>query len=363
MQRKETFATSGPHIKVRFFGGWDYAARHLTGQADWVKTAYAGGVPMGGDLPPRRAGKAPTFVVWAVKDPTSGNLDRIQIVKGWTKNGQSFEKIYDVVWAGDRKPDQVDRQGAADRQHGGHRQRDLHQHDRRGRAEDGLDRSRSSIPSLHAFYYARVLEIPTPRWTTIQAKELGIAPPDDGRRPRCRSAPGARRSGTRRRRRRASASPGTTVADLRESGAAQLTTDELNQLVKGRYTWVRNNVTGGIFKVQWADDGRMLIMNVDPRIPQPSEVGDLAQGAYLGQSATYTIGEDKIVTNFGNRDYEITVFKRGGGTGDMAATGDTYVAARSNEFGYANYEVIPTPVFLGTEVTGADVPTGETQQQ
>ena len=133
--------------------------------------------------------------------------------------------------------------------------------------------------------------------------------------------------------------------------------------MKGRYTWVRNNVTGGIFKVQWADDGRMLIMNVDPRIPQPSEVGDLAQGAYLGQSATYTIGDDKIVTNFGNRDYEITVFKRGGGTGDMAATGDTYVAARSNEFGYANYEVIPTPVFLGTEVTGADVPTGETQQQ
>jgi hypothetical protein len=102
MKRKETFATSGPHIKVRLFGGWDYASG-MTNEKDWVKTGYAKGVPMGGDLPPATA-KAPTFVVWAAKDPTSGNLDRIQIVKGWSQSGQSFEKVYDVVWAGDRKP-------------------------------------------------------------------------------------------------------------------------------------------------------------------------------------------------------------------------------------------------------------------
>src|SRR5262245_62997503 len=81
MQRKETFAVSGPHIKVRLFGGWEYTTNILAG-ADWVKAAYASGVPMGGDLPPAKA-KAPTFMVWAVKDPTSGNLDRIQIIKGW----------------------------------------------------------------------------------------------------------------------------------------------------------------------------------------------------------------------------------------------------------------------------------------
>src|SRR5262245_61184882 len=103
MSRKETFAVTGPHIKVRFFGGWEYGPDTVK-QSDWVKTGYAKGVPMGGDLPPAK-GKAPTFLVWAVKDPTSGNLDRIQVVKGWTKSGQSFEKIYDVVWAGDRKPD------------------------------------------------------------------------------------------------------------------------------------------------------------------------------------------------------------------------------------------------------------------
>ncbi len=105
MQRKETFATSGPQIRVRFFGGWEYGP-DVAKQSDWVKTGYAKGVPMGADLPAMK-GKAPSFVVWAVKDPTSGNLDRIQIVKGWTKNGQSFEKIYDVVWAGDRKPNPI----------------------------------------------------------------------------------------------------------------------------------------------------------------------------------------------------------------------------------------------------------------
>lgn len=353
MQRKETFATSGPRITIRMFGGWDYAP-DLTGGADWVQAAYTGGVPMGGDLQPRAGEKAPTFAVSAVKDPTSGNLDRIQIVKGWAKDGQSFEKVYDVVWAGDREPDPVTGKvpaiGSTVDIANASYTNDIGTVELLGTWTDS-----DFDPSLDAFYYARALEIPTPRWTTIQAKELGIAPPEmvaSTVQERAWSSPiwytpaaEARGGATAR-----------TVAELRDSGATQLTSDELTQLLDGRYTWVRNNVTGGVFKVQWAKDGRMLIMNVDPRVPQPSEVGDLAQGAYLGQSTTYTIRDNKVVTNFGNRDYEITVFKVAGGTGDLAAKGDTYIAARSNEFGYANYEVIPTPVFLGTEVTGAEVP-------
>ena len=151
-----------------------------------MKTGYAKGVPMGGDLPPAK-GKAPTFMVWAVKDPTSGNLDRIQIVKGWTKSGQSFEKIFDVVWAGDRKPDKwtgvvppigstVDVEKAT-------------YTNTIGAVElKTVWTDPEFDPSLHAFYYARVLEIPTPRWTTIQAEKLGIAPPDVV----ARHAPGAR---------------------------------------------------------------------------------------------------------------------------------------------------------------------------
>lgn len=208
-------------------------------------------------------------------------------------------------------------------------------------------------PSLDAFYYARTLEIPTPRWTTIQAKELGIDPPEIVAatvQERAWSSPiwytpaGADQA----------VPTGRTVAALKESGATQLTTDELNQMIPGHFTWIRNTVTGGMYKVQWSKDGQMLIMNVDPRIPQPSEVGDIAQASYLGQSTAYAIKDDKIATNFGNKEYDIAVYKVAGG----AAKADRYVAARSNEFGFANYELIPEPVFLATEVKDAVVPTG-----
>ena len=98
MQRKETFGTSGVRIKVRMFGGWDFKP-DVFKQKDWVAVGYARGVPMGGDLPAPKA-KAPSFIVQALKDPDDGNLDRIQIIKGWTRSGQTFEKIYDVAWSG-----------------------------------------------------------------------------------------------------------------------------------------------------------------------------------------------------------------------------------------------------------------------
>ena len=106
IKRKETFGTSGPLIRVRFFGGWDFD-KGLVSDKDFVKKAYEGGVPMGGDLPKKPAkAKAPTFAVWALKDPDSGNLDRVQIIKGWyDKRGYGFQKIYDVAWSDDRKPD------------------------------------------------------------------------------------------------------------------------------------------------------------------------------------------------------------------------------------------------------------------
>lgn len=100
MQRREVYGTSGTHIKLRMFGGWNYD-QNILSQEDWAKAAYAGGVPMGGDLPPAEV-TAPSFIVWAVKDPADGNLDRIQIIKGWTRDGQIFEKIYDVAWSGAR---------------------------------------------------------------------------------------------------------------------------------------------------------------------------------------------------------------------------------------------------------------------
>jgi hypothetical protein len=166
MQRKETFGTSGPMIKVRFFGGFDFAVDDVN-KADFVKLAYAKGVPMGGDLKPG-AGKVPTFLVMAMKDPKSGNLDRIQIVKGWLdSSGKQHEKIYDVVWSGNRKPgangklppvgNSVDVATAT-------YSNDI------GAAQLAIGWTDPKFkPGERAFYYARVLEIPTPRWNTYDA--------------------------------------------------------------------------------------------------------------------------------------------------------------------------------------------------
>jgi hypothetical protein len=173
MQRKETFATSGPMMKLRFFGGFDYAIDDVK-KPDFVKLAYAKGVPMGGDLKPG-AGKAPTFLVMALKDPKSGNLDRIQIVKGWLDAaGKQHEKIYDVAWSGERKigtdgklaavGNTVDLKTATTGETIGAAQL----------AAGWTDPDFK--PGERAFYYARVLEIPTPRWNTYDAVRQQMAP-------------------------------------------------------------------------------------------------------------------------------------------------------------------------------------------
>ncbi len=160
MMRKETYATTGPRMTVRFFGGWDFGADALKG--DWVKAAYAGGVPMGGDL---AAGKgAPKFIVSALKDPVGANLDRVQIVKGWIDNtGKLREKIFDIVWSSPETRklsagkltavgDTVDIATASYKNSIGAPQL----------ATIWTDPEFN--PAQKAFYYARVIEIPTPRW-------------------------------------------------------------------------------------------------------------------------------------------------------------------------------------------------------
>ena len=353
MQRKETFAVTGPHIKLRLFGGWEYTADMLADK-DWVKAGYAKGVPMGGDLPPAKA-RAPTFVVWAVKDPTSGNLDRIQVVKGWSKSGQSFEKIFDVVWAGDRKPAKwtgtvppigstVDVENAT-------------YTNTIGAVElKTVWTDPEFDPSLHAFYYARVLEIPTPRWTTIQAKKLGVAPPDvvpATLQERAWSSPIWYTPSTAARN---SAKPPTTVADLKKKGAVALNDAQIKGLIMQKSTWLQNNVTGDKYQIVYgasgksasgkpatpiepgyvteqfaANQGQVWLRFVGRKVTLPSLVGNPVEGSYLGNSGPYFINNGKIVTALVGTPLEITVYK----------VGDKYLGARSNEFGYANYEIIP----------------------
>jgi len=170
MRRKETFATSGPRIKVRFFAGYDFPADLLT-RPDTVRQAYAHGVPMGGDLLPA-ANKAPKFLVWAVRDPSSGFLQRAQVVKGWVENGVAREQVFDVACADGLKVvnGRCPSNGASV---------DLKtcQPDRfKGDVELRTVWADPTFnPKQRAFYYVRVLENPSCRWSTWDALRAGVA--------------------------------------------------------------------------------------------------------------------------------------------------------------------------------------------
>jgi hypothetical protein len=174
MKRRETYGTTGSRMIVRFFGGWEFVAADAGNRLP-AAIGYGKGVPMGGDLAAAPNGKAPSFLVAALKDPIGANLDRIQIVKGWVdKAGRTQEKIYDVVWGGDRKPGRdgklppvgstVDVDNAT-------------WTNTIGAPElIAVWRDPDFRPAERAFYYARVLEIPTPRWTAYDALRFGIKP-------------------------------------------------------------------------------------------------------------------------------------------------------------------------------------------
>ena len=178
MKRKEVYATTGPRMTVRFFGGWNYDINDAF-KADLAKIGYQKGVPMGGDLTNAPLGKSPKFLIRAVKDPDGANLDRVQVIKGWhDKHGELHEKIYNVALSDNRKNNSSGKAKPV------------------GSTVDITDASYTNTigdPELAvvwqdpdfnkdelAFYYVRVLEIPTPRWTAYDAKYFGINDiPDD----------------------------------------------------------------------------------------------------------------------------------------------------------------------------------------
>lgn len=322
VHRKETFATSGLRMKVRLFGGWEADAAK-PGTDGWLKSAYARGVAMGGDLP-AKAAKAPTFSFWASKDATGPNLDRIQIIKGWAKNGQSFEKIYDVAWAGDRKPDA-----------------DTGKLPRIGSTVDVAKATYTNTigapelqgtwtdpdfdPALDAFYYARVIAIPVPRWSTIDAALLGQTPPSVvplSVQERAWSSPIWY---TPTAEARGAASPGVKVDDLTAGGASQLTSDELRAFIVGKTVHVRNLVTGQRFELVFGTNGQRLVTSIDGKTPSPEVMGDLM----FDQSTAYEIADNRLITTLNRTPFETTVYR----------SGDRYLASKSDEFGFANYEV------------------------
>jgi Protein of unknown function (DUF3604) len=177
LRRKETFATSGTRLKVRFFGGWDLKADPAKDR-DWVRRAYASGVPQGGDLPQHASAGAPRFALWAIKDPNGANLDRIQVIKLAAKDGKYVEKIYDVAVSDHRRIDPVTHRTPAlvstvDLKTAKYT-------NSVGAAQLTANwRDPDFDPKLPAVYYVRALEINTPRWSTIAAVKRNVAPPAD----------------------------------------------------------------------------------------------------------------------------------------------------------------------------------------
>jgi hypothetical protein len=177
MARKEVYATTGTRLVVRVFGGFDFNAKDLE-HSDFAEQGYRRGVPMGGDLKRAPAGKAPTFLVRAMRDADGANLDRVQIIKGWLDDaGKAHEKIYDVAWSDNRKPGKDGK---------------LPPVGNTVNVKEASYTNAIGAPYLtaywkdpgfdskqRAFYYVRVIEIPTPRWTTYDAKVFGVKLPTD----------------------------------------------------------------------------------------------------------------------------------------------------------------------------------------
>jgi hypothetical protein len=178
LKRRESFATSGTRIRVRFFAGWNYPS-DLDKSRDLLEQAYKGGVPMGGDLPHRPSdAQAPRLVVWATKDPNSASLQKIQIVKGWAEGGQTFEEVYDVACSDGLAPDATthrcpDNGARADTN-------DCSYSADRGASELSATWSDPQFKaSDRAFYYARVFENPTCRWSTHDAIAAKVKLPEN----------------------------------------------------------------------------------------------------------------------------------------------------------------------------------------
>ena len=178
LKRKEVYATTGTRLKVRLFAGWGFDPEDLT-RHDFTEYGYSGGVPMGGELSAAPKGVAPRFLIRALRDPDGANLDRVQVIKGWIdKKGETHERIYDVAVSGDRK---IGRDGRARKPVGS--TVDVEKATYTNAIGEAMLAAYWQDPEFNpkqdAFYYVRVLEIPTPRWTTHDAAFFDIDRPDN----------------------------------------------------------------------------------------------------------------------------------------------------------------------------------------
>ena len=177
MERKEVYATTGTRLRVRVFGGWGFEEDDMV-RSDFAAYAYENGVPMGGDLADLPEGGTPRLMIRALRDPDGANLDRLQVVKGWTSaDGEPQERVYDVAWSGNRAPGADGKLPAVGNTV--NPETATYTNAIGAPVLGAFWEDPDFDPAQRAFYYVRVIEIPTPRWTTYDSVFFGFDLPED----------------------------------------------------------------------------------------------------------------------------------------------------------------------------------------
>ena len=317
LRRRETFATSGVRLMPRLFGGWDLGGADA---GDLAAAGYRKGVPMGSELPGRPATAAgPTFLAYAAKDALGANLDRLQIVKCWTERGMLFDKVYDVGASGGRAPDPrtgtLPPVGDTTNVSNATYTNDI------GAAElSAVWTDPDFDPTLACVYYARILEIPTPRWSTYDAVKHGQPLPTNvpaSVQQRAWTSPIWYTPSERERAGRHDAEGMYTVAQLADRGIHPMTDDQIRAVTVGRTVRSVNLLTGFEATLHYGADGNRSLMGLGDRpLVTPYEIR----------------GGRRIETTLLGEQMSVALFSVGGRT----------LGARDDEAGYVNYEAFTT---------------------